>query len=510
MILDLRRLGDGEELEAAVCVVGAGAAGAALAHELAGAGVDVVVLESGGLGDDPDVAALNEAESAGLPHHGLVHGRVRGLGGTTRVWPGQCMRLTPHDFERRPWVAHSGWPVEAAQLAPFYARAERLLGISRDAAALDAWAAFGVPAPGFDDSALHADVGVFARRPRMAELLRAASVRTVLHATVTSLRADEGRSRVEAVEARSTGGGLLTVRARWFVLAAGGIENPRLLLASGLGNGSTGRFFQDHPVARCALVHTDRPRALQELFGVFSRGGRRYYPKLVLPPAVQARERVLNCSGNVVYDFAPRSGAEAATRIVRRLRGRRGPAPRDVVDALRGAGDAAATAMRMLRGRPRVSPPASIELLLVCEQAPNPDSRITLSDEADPLGVPRARLDWRLTDLERRTMETFAHAVARELERLGLGRVEPADWLGGRADSWLEHVHDAFHHMGSTRMASDPSEGVVDAGCRVHGVSNLYVAGSSVFPTSGYANPTSTIVALALRLADRLAAEARA
>lgn len=510
MLLDLRAMGDPEEIETAVCVIGAGAAGLAIAHAFAGSpSLDAVVLESGGLDEEASAAALNEADNVGLAHYGLVRGRIRGLGGTTRVWPGQCMRLSPLDFEERPWVDHSGWPIGSAHLEPFYERAERLLGISPDGAARDVWAAFGVDAPELDASTLLTDVGIFAPRPKMADLVkgtlrRGKSVHAVLHATVTALHGDDARSRVETVEARSLDGGTVKVRARAFVLAAGGIENARLMLASRWGNELTGRFFQDHPIARCALLHADRPRALQELFGVFYRGRRRYYPKLALTGSVQARERVLNCSGNVVYDFPPHSGAEAALRIARRLRGRRGPALRDIVDAVRGAGDVATMGGRLLRGRPHVSPPESISLLLVCEQAPNPDSRIMLSPKRDRLGVPRARLDWRVTDAERRTMETFARTIADEFERIGLAQIELADWLDGRSGTWMEHIHDSFHHMGSTRMAREPTGGVVDPACRVHGVANLYVAGSSVFPTSGYANPTSTIIALAIRLADHL------
>jgi len=147
---------------------------------------------------------------------------------------------------------------------------------------------------------------------------------------------------------------------------------------------------------------------------------------------------------------------------------------------------------------------ASFEMWSTVEQAPNPDSRVTLGNQRDALGMPRIEVDWRLTELDKRSLQAGHQAVAEELGRTGLGRLQIDPWLTADLTSWAPELDGGHHHMGTTRMSADPAKGVVDADCRVHGMTNLYVAGSSVFSTSGSANPTLTIVALALRLAGHL------
>jgi choline dehydrogenase-like flavoprotein len=150
------------------------------------------------------------------------------------------------------------------------------------------------------------------------------------------------------------------------------------------------------------------------------------------------------------------------------------------------------------------TPPRIFDLLTRQEQAPNPDSRVTLGAERDALGMPRVKLDWRLTELDRRSFQAFYEVLGRELGRSGVGRVRMRDWVMEKGPSWPSSLGGGWHHMGTTRMHADPKRGVVDANCRVHGVGNLYVAGASVYPTAGCANPTLTLVALSLRLSDHL------
>jgi len=298
------------------------------------------------------------------------------------------------------------------------------------------------------------------------------------------------------------------------VLCAGGIDNARLLLVSGapeaggLGNAhdNVGRYFQEHPNARCAVLRSPDPSALQEPYSLLYRRRRRYLPKLALAPAVQREERVLNCGANLEYDYA-----DEALNALRRIRRGLGAEPeradlrRDLPLAARGVRAATATAYRrFVHGRSPAAPPATVWLQVHCEQAPNRDSRVTLTRERDAAGVNRARLEWRLTDLERRTAATMVATVGSELRRLGLAEAEPAGWLSDAGGDWAERFSAVYHRIGTTRMADDPARGVVDSDCQVHGIDGLYVAGSSVFPTGGYANPTLTIVALALRLADHL------
>jgi choline dehydrogenase-like flavoprotein len=158
----------------------------------------------------------------------------------------------------------------------------------------------------------------------------------------------------------------------------------------------------------------------------------------------------------------------------------------------------------MSRSADAATPPRFYHLATRQEQAPNPDSRVTLSAEKDAMGMPRAKLDWRLTELDKRSMRTFYEILGQELGKSGMGRVQLRDWLLDDDRNWPSFLSGGWHHMGTTRMHADPKQGVVDANCRVHGLANLYVSGAAVYATAGSANPTLTLVALSLRLSDHL------
>jgi choline dehydrogenase-like flavoprotein len=506
MILRLDELAPHAQLTTDICIVGAGVAGLAIASELFEADCDVVVVESG-----PDADELNAGQVV-APFNGLG-GRRRGLGGTTQVWPGQVLPLSPRDLVPRDWVEDSGWPLGWEDLALWYPPACELFGLPWEKLTDDAFDVLGHERPAFDDTLVATTHSVFLQRPRLAETLeprlrRSRNVRVLLGGTAVRLEGAESGRTVEHAELRSLGGRTATIAARQFVLCCGGIENPRLLLVSGLGNDhdTVGRYFHDHVWSSAGVVSTSSVRSLRAVFDVFARDGLRYNPKLVLAPPAQETERVLACSANLVYEARLDSGAEAALRLYRAIRARsavRGGF-RDAVLMARDPVDVAAriAARRGWRG-PHESDPERIDLLVVAEQAPTRESRVTLGDGADPFGVPLPLVDWRIGELERRTLVTAVKTLGGELERLGLATVEPAPELED-PDAWREHAFDSFHHCGATRMSSDPRTGVVDTNCCVHGIENLFVAGSSVFPTSGYANPTLTIAALALRLGARL------
>lgn len=234
----------------------------------------------------------------------------------------------------------------------------------------------------------------------------------------------------------------------------------------------------------------------------------RSYPKIWLSPDAQRKHEVLNYSANAVWDIDINSAEDGMLRIFRALRSLRRPLLpwSEVRKIIRDMPGMTLFLARYLRGQASLTPPRSIWLLSMAEQAPNPDSRILLSDQLDAFGLPKLKLDWRTTELDRRTHEAMASAVKDEFGRLGLAQVELADWLKPGSAGWSSNLLGAYHPTGSTRMSTDPKFGVVDEHCRVHGVGNLYIAGSSVFPTSGYANPTFTLGALAIRLADRIKA----
>ena len=521
MITDLRDYPADSELEADMCIVGTGPAGIALAFEFAGSDVSVLLLEAGGLELDPGNDELNEVECIGLPHRESKVGRARAFGGAGKLWAGQCLRLDRIDFERRDWVPSSGWPITPEQLDPFYERAESFFRVSGEVYDQRNYVRFGIDPPRWNPSSLASmftvytpelDVGL-AWRSRLAE---PANVRLVLHANVVDIRTTPNGAAVSLVQVQTLEGKRAQVRAKTIVLCAGGLENARLLLAArqdrphGLGNDTdqVGRYFQEHPNTLTATISLEHADLLQSKFRMlYGKDGRRYFPKFRLGEATQRKEEVLNCNASLLFEYPEDSGIAALQEIFRAVRDRRLP-DRPVQRAwslLRHAGEVGqAIALRARSGQSPSGKPSAIQLQCYLEQAPNPESRITLSNRKDKLGTPVLAVDWDITALELKTLRVLTDTVRNEFDRLGLGAVQRLSWLD--EPGWELRLNDCAHHCGTTRMAETAATGVVNADCEVFGVQGLYVCGSSVFPTAGYANPTLTIVALAIRLADRLKA----
>jgi choline dehydrogenase-like flavoprotein len=276
----------------------------------------------------------------------------------------------------------------------------------------------------------------------------------------------------------------------------------------GNAHGVVGRFFQDHPNGHCATIAAGRVVRLQELYGLRQRARVRYLPRLSLTPDLERSQEVLACAAYPVFHFGDDVAMEAARRLYRAAAGRRRPAGlrRDLARIARAPGPLVTAARRRFaRGRSAHAEPGHVTLQIHLEQAPNPASRVTLSRRRDRLGVPLPSVDWRLTELDHRTAQTMVREAAQEFRRLGLGEIHPESWLASAG--WEQQMADSFHHMGTTRLGADPRTSVVDAECRVHGIGGLFVAGASVFPTAGSANPTLAIMALAVRLADHLRAQ---
>jgi choline dehydrogenase-like flavoprotein len=446
-----------DRLDADVCVIGSGAAGVALARDLAGGPLRVVVLESGGARALPDPDPLYGLEAAALPVP--THSRVRAFGGTTTVWSGRWKRYDPIDFVERDWVPRSGWPITYDALVPYYERAARAAQVTDDG---DAPAVLQsdivVPTVFKTLAAANRDFGQAAS----ALLAGAPNVDVLLGAHVVGY--ERAGRRIVRVHTDKD----LAVAARFVVIATGGIENARQLLLAKLGNehDQVGRYYMDHPKARVGVVETYEPLAMSAWAGLDESAP--VWVGFRLADAVQRAERTLNS-----YVFlAPAFERDLPHRLARRL-----------------------------------VPPRVCRVLDVrnyMEQLPVPENRVELSrDAVDPLGQPRARLHWTIGERDRETMIAMHRLLAGELRRARIGELA-SPLLGGEFPAF----QDASHHMGTTRMGADPRTSVVDASCRVHAIDNLFVAGSSVFPTSGYANPTATIAALAIRLADHLKARA--
>lgn len=497
MLIDLRQLAGDERFEGDVCVVGAGAAGISLARELAAHGRSVTLVESGGFEYEQPTQALYGGDESGTlldaDTQYLASTRLRYFGGTTNHWNGWCRPLDREDFTLRPWVADIDWPLTRDDLEPYYRRASSVVQISPfdyDEAGAGAEPKLLAGDEVFDTGFFHLSPPTRFAGLYRAELERSDRIRVLLHANLRRLDVDTAGRHVRGAEVARLDGATFPVAARHFVLAAGAIENARLLLAgcaahpAGLGNDRdlVGRYFMDHPFLQIGYAVLPYWRNLigrnYERSWVRSRDNF-IHGMLRVRPQVQAREELLNS----VVVFQPLTGAQNR------------PLAADIASFVK--------SQHVLDGEQEPRPGSTYFgwVLVHGEQSPNPDSRVTLTAETDALGMRRTKLDWRLREGDKRSLLRTGELLA---ERLGAHNHGRMRLLAGADDLW-PRTRWSFHHIGTTRMHPDPSRGVVDADCRLHGVDNLFVAGSSVFPTAGVSNPTYTLVALALRLADHLA-----
>lgn len=513
---------DASVLDADLCIIGSGAAGITLALEFVGQGTSVLLIESGGQTPDDRTTALYESSMAagGKHHFGTHDGRARVFGGTTTLWGGQALPLADLDFAARDWVPNSGWPFGSEELVPYYQRAGKLLGLHDVEFTRDIHAAFGIRRFEFDSSVVTPIYSRWAPQPNFATTYRqrlasAENIRVLLRANAVEIVPDPGGTRIEGVRLCGLGGRTATARGKFYVVCCGGIETARLLLASsrvqpaGVGNTHdlVGRYFQDHLSVRWADFQPSSRQRVNDLFNSFFCGRTKYFPFLAAGEEVQRREHLLNISAAVVFDPVPDTGVELAKRVARSVAGRRWRevSVADGAKLLSGLPEVAHFAWRLGVQR-RSYFPACVPLMLgsTIEQEPSPVSRVRLGTKTDALGMQRAVVDWQLTPAVLRTLRLFAQRLRAEFLRVGLGQVLLHPWVLDDEADWIEKMRDVSHHIGTTRMHVDPRQGVVDARCRVHGLENLYVGSSAVFPTGGHSNPTFTLLLLCLRLADHL------
>jgi choline dehydrogenase-like flavoprotein len=518
VLIDARTLPPGEQLRADICIVGAGPAGIVLARELLATGAHICMLESG----DREPRRPPGGESVGYPYFPLDRIATRAFGGTSFQWGSgdgdfwHAVPLDRLDFEQRSGLEHSGWPFARADLVPFYERAAPISDAvpfvySADPAADEDAAAHLPLRPGrIVSSFLQHSTATFTRH--FDELAGAANVDLLLNATVSELLTEDDAQQLSTLRVLTAPGRTFSVRARVTVLAAGGIENPRLLLLSngthpaGLGNGNdlVGRFFMEHITVRSGVVLPTDPAVLQQrtLYDHRDQIGVGIQPVLRLHEAVTRGEELLNVA--FLADARPRAAAVEGVRSLTTLRQALTLRPRPTGlarharNVLLDLGDVVRT-RRYLRNPDPVAEEVLV-LRVQAEQEPNRASRVTLAEARDSSGLRKPRLDWRLSELDLHSIRRTQEILDEELSLARLGSVE--DKLGDEHPPAL--VLGIHHHLGATRMHSNPKQGVVDPDCRVHGFRNLFVTGTSVFPTSGWANPTLTVVALAIRLADHL------
>lgn len=527
-VVDLRAAGSSlpeSFFQADVCIVGSGPAGATLAQELSTTRLRVLLLESGDVERSEQADRLNDIENVGrprVPDQWSVRNRI--VGGSSHTWGGRSAPFDEIDYEHRDWVPESGWPFGPEEMDPYLDRSASHLGLAMGTGFSDDrfWSIADRERPGADPdpSVLLPFFWQFSRDPAESypfEYVRfgrgladrlGPDVVLVTGANVLRIEPDESGQRVDRVEVADGDGRRHHISARVVVLAAGGIENARLLLNSdtrtpqGLGNDHdlVGRYLMDHLRGPVAEFEVPETRELVKRLGRYNVRGHLFRAGFRLSPEVQRAEGLLNCAAWLGEEVGPDDPWDAMRRLLRGAP----ELPGDVVSLAqglplfaRGVGDYFVER----NGIPRRF--ESVTLLAMVEQVPDPDSRVVLSEQRDSFGLPLPRVDWRSHPDEARTMRRTGEIVTEQLARMGLPVPSPSAWVSSEGpvpDSFV----DVAHPTGTTRMSVDARSGVVDPDGQVHGVSGLYVTGSSVFPTAGHCNPTQMIVAMAVRLADHL------
>ena len=544
MFVDAHQIDDGATLETDICVIGSGAAGLTIAHELAGTGLRVIVLAGGARRTRRRDQALYRGTVIDPTQHSWADRfRERRYGGTTSIWGGRCVPYDDIDFEARPYVPYSGWPFGRAVLEPYYARAAVYCEIGaplfdaetalpdRPAPILPGFNSPAVTATGIERFSRPTDFGrLLERRLRAAE-----SVRVILDAHCIGLVGAAGGAAIERVACASFRPARFSVRARFYVVAAGGLETTRLLLAArfagetpvGIASPWLGCGYMGHLNGTVGVIRFHvPPRTINYGYerspeGVYCR--RRFW----ITPPVQRELGLLNIMFRLhhppINDPAHRDPVLSAMYLVKDLvlyeYSRKMREDRSLRHLIGHAWNVAARPFalarfgldwvdrRMLRSRqlPSVALYSSIGRYAIefhAEQAPDPGSRLTLGSAADRFGMPELTIDWRAANLDVDSVRRAYGVLQRAFAANGVGALELDPTTISAAIARDGAV--GGHHLGAARLADAPERGVVDPDCRLFGVPNGFVASGAVLPTSSQANPTFTIVALAIRLADHL------
>ncbi len=488
--IDARALPSGTTLETDLLIIGGGPAGITLALALKDSPIAVTLLESGGMEFDGPTQNLYDGPETGTPYLPLNGSRMRFLGGSTNHWGGWCRPLEKIDFEQRDWLAHSGWPFGREVLEPYYPQAQELVEAGpfiyddapkRFSVTTLAMGDGGLETVWFQFSKMRGSVLPTHFGERYAnDLKKIPNLKLYTHANATALRLTSDGKLLNHVEAATLSGVRFTVVPKYVVLGAGAIENARLMLASndvmksGVGNANdlVGRYFSDHPIpGNNATLVTFAGRLSPFYLGTQHAGG-----------------------AHVRAAFAPTEKFRRLRHVLGSLITVDGGAKLDSLGEA--AVQTAAEAMGYDASRAHA-------YTIGCgfEPAPDPGRRVTLDAARDALGMPRVSLNNTISDDDFARYRATLKEWGRQLLASGAGLLQIHH---STREEWLQGLDWGNHHMGTTRMHADPKRGVTDANGLVHGIGNLFVSGSGLFPTYGASNPTMNLVALTLRLADHL------
>jgi choline dehydrogenase-like flavoprotein len=507
MHIDARQLDNGSVIEGDICIIGAGAAGISIALEWMNSPYKVILLEGGGFEYDDKVQELYNGKLIGQNYYPMKSSRLHLFGGSTGHWGGMCSVFDDIDFKVREWVADSGWPLKREDILPFYPRAHPILDLGPYEWDVDYWQKQDpeLTTLPLDEKVIWSKMWQFSPPTRFGTkykdtVVNAKNIHLYTYANVVDIVATENVGAIKEVTIKNYADKQHKVRAKHFVMACCAIQNSRLLLASnkqakaGLGNDNdlVGRYFMEHPEIKSGelwLSHSE-PLKLYEL-------NSKIRAELAISAQKQEEFKVLNGTASLFpLNIAKKMEPAVNTWSQDDPRKSLGTFNKSYENAYK---------KKLIEKFTSSKSHQSYGLYTRIEQAPNPASRVVLSEEKDSLGVPRANLNWAMLPIDKKTVRKLNELIGQQVGIAGIGRVKLADFLLDEKDESMPNfTSGGWHHMGTTRMSDDPKKGVVDANCKIHGLDNLFVAGSSCYPTGGCVNPTLTLVALSLRLSDHL------
>lgn len=502
-----------------VIVVGAGAVGLSLAIKLARGGKSVALVEAGPIvPTETSQAAFQLASASGQPLPGLHSGRFRALGGTTNFWGGQLVPFETHIFEARPWIGATAWPIRRHDIEGYYVETFNLLGMNSALEDEEIWKQLKLHPAATDDV-----LPFFTRwAPKRnfaqlfgSELRDSVNLRVFLDSPVIGLNLGSDKQSVEGVEIGNAGGFRYSLRGTKVVLASGTVEATRLLLLNSTDGSVTpwgenkwlGRGFLEHIDCYAGTVQPIDKQRFSDFFDNVFLGGMKYSPKLRLSAQAQRREHLLDISAHFVHRSSFSENIDNLKIFFNgMLRGRLNSASlKDPIKTLGSLRFAWPMVLRYLRYRRMYNfSDGGILLRLTSEQSPRVDSQISLRRDVDQNGTQNVDVNWKIDQKDIETLAIFADKISAYLRDQNLADVLIDPLLAARDVKFMESVDDANHHMGGARMGIGAHHGVVDMNLKVFGSSNLFVVGAATYPSSGFANPTLTAIALALRLSDSI------
>ncbi|MFN7871894.1 MAG: GMC oxidoreductase [Cyanobacteriota bacterium] len=529
MFIDFADSANSIEYQCDICIVGSGVIGLAIAsHLLAHSKRRILLVEEGGLADTENDSAVPAEFNDGDVASGVAGGRARGFGGSSRRWGGQALPFSALDLAPRPGIDPAGgWPISWEELNRFYPLADKFLGLSPISFQSDLWKNSEITNGFGKNSPLELNISKYSPHPYLASLYQqkittSSQVNCLLNAKVASVNLDSNGLRSTGVRIRNRHGKESEIKSESVVLCGGGIENPRILLASwhngkqGIGNQQdlVGRYYQDHLGFFAARLEPIDWPAFHHLFASFTAGNQKYVPKIQLSQGIQVRDKLLNVTGNLDVQSEADTPLHSVRRLYHALRGSRPDSrswqalSKDLKQVIRSAPEALGLlSTHFFEHRIAIPRKARYFLMANAESEPLYNSRIRLGEAIDIYGMARPIVEWRVSDRSFTALHCYGQALKSTLELKGIAQVNLSPYLTDPTANWIERAYSLYHHMGATRMSNSAKDGVVDTWGRIHGIGNLYIAGTSVLPTGSSSNPSYTALALAFRTAQHILAK---